>query len=145
MKNPKSLCPQNLALEVIGDKWTLLIIRDMMLEGKRYFREFLQSRERIASNILSNRLRSLEEEEIIYSAADPDHKQKIQYFLTQKGIDLFPILIANARWSLKYKPVDKDDAKKAQKLLDAGQGGMVSFTDNLKVIHLKHKQSPGHK
>ena len=145
MKNPKSHCPQNLALEVIGDKWTLLIIRDMMLEGKRYFREFLQSRERIASNILSNRLRSLEEEEIIYSAADPDHKQKIQYLLTQKGIDLFPILIANARWSLKYQPVDKDDAEKAQKLLDAGQDGMVSFTDNLKVIHLRHKQSPGHK
>ncbi len=62
MKKQKSNCPQYLALEVIGDKWTLLIIRDMMIGGKRYFGEFLKSKEKIASNILTNRLQSLEKE-----------------------------------------------------------------------------------
>ncbi len=137
MKSHRSHCPQNLVLEVIGDKWTLLIMRDIMIEGKRYFREFLQSKEKIASNILSNRLKSLEEEGILYKEGDPSHKQKIRYSLTQKGIDLFPILMENARWSLKYKPVDKEDAKKAQKLLDKGQEGILAVMEELKEAHLK--------
>lgn len=141
MKSPRSHCPQNLILEVIGDKWTLLIIRDIILVGKRYFREFLQSKENIASNILSNRLKMLEEEGIIYKEADPDHKQKIRYSLTQKGIDLFPILIENARWSLKYKPVDSNDAKQAQSILDKGQEGIVFVMDNLRDVHLKQNKS----
>lgn len=138
MKSPRSHCPQSLILEVIGDKWTLLIIRDIMIEGKRYFREFLQSEENIASNILSNRLKSLEEEGIIYKEADPGHKQKIRYSLTQKGIDLFPILMENARWSLKYKQVDENDAIQAQSILDRGQEGIMSIMEDLKEIHLKH-------
>ena len=85
MKRIKSFCPQNLILEVIGDKWTLLIIRDMMLENKRYFREFLQSKEKIASNILSNRLKLLEEEGIIYRQSDEGHKQKNPLFINGKG------------------------------------------------------------
>ena len=137
MKKPKSHCPQNLILEVIGDKWTLLIIRDMMLNGKRYFREFLQSKEKIASNILSSRLKSLEEEGIIYKKKDPSHKQKICYSLTQKGIDLFPILIENARWSMKYKKVDVEDAKKAQQILDGGPTMIQSIMNQLQENHLK--------
>ena len=78
MKESKSNCPQNLILEVIGDKWTLLIIRDMIINNKRYFREFLQSREKIASNILSNRLRALEKEGIIHKKKDQKHKKKIK-------------------------------------------------------------------
>ncbi len=139
MKSPRSYCPQSLILEVIGDKWTLLIIRDIIIEGKRYFREFLQSKEKIASNILSNRLKSLEEEGILYKEADPDHKQKIKYSLTQKGIDLFPILMENAKWSLKYKPVNEDDARQAQTILDKGQDGVISMMQNLKNTHLKEE------
>ncbi len=135
MKKPKSYCPQNRILEVIGDKWTLLIIRDMMLNNKRYFREFLQSEEKIASNILSNRLKMLEQEEIIYKKKSPDHKQKICYSLTQKGIDLFPILMENARWSLKYKTVDEDDAKKAKSILDGGPAKIQSIMDELAISH----------
>ncbi|OEK00266.1 HxlR family transcriptional regulator [Roseivirga sp. 4D4] len=141
MKQPRSHCPQNLILEVIGDKWTLLIIRDMILEGKRYFREFLQSEEKIASNILSNRLKSLEEEGIIWKEADPDHKQKIRYSLTQKGIDLFPIMMENAKWSLKYKPVNDSDAIKAQAILDKGQEGIRAVMKSLKSDHLKGGKS----
>jgi len=137
MKKPKSFCPQNLALETIGDRWTLLIIRDMMLNNKRYFREFLQSKEKIASNILSNRLKFLEEEGIIYRQGDSKHKQKIRYSLTNKGIDLFPILVENARWSLKYKPVDKEDAINAQKIIKGGQDKIQSIMNKLKTIHRK--------
>ena len=136
MKKSRSYCPQNLILEVIGDKWTLLIIRDMMLEDKRYFREFLQSKEKIASNILSARLKSLEEEGIISKASDPDHQQKIRYSLTQKGIDLFPILMENARWSLKYKPVDKEDASKAQDILDGGAKKIQKVMNEFKKAHI---------
>lgn len=139
MKNPKSFCPQNLILEIIGDKWTLLIIRDMMLNEKQYFREFLQSEEKIATNILSNRLKSLEQEGVIYKTKDPNHKQKICYFLTEKGIDLFPILIENARWSLKYKNVNKEDEKTLRKILKGGRPKIQSIMKGLKKMHLKNQ------
>ncbi len=136
MKAPRSYCPQNLILEVIGDKWTLLILRDMMINDKSYFREFLKSEEKIASNILSNRLRSLESEGIIHRRSNPNHKQKIQYLLTQKGIDLFPILMENARWSLKYKLVNEADAEKARVILAGGPQKMEAFMQALKERHL---------
>ena len=136
MKKYKSYCPQYLTLDVIGDKWTLLIIRDMIIEGKRYFREFLQSEEKIASNILASRLQSLEKEGIIHTKKDPHHKQKIIYLLTQKGIDLFPILLENARWSLKYKPVDRNDAEKARAILDGGTKKMKSIMEQLRKNHI---------
>lgn len=136
MQSPRSYCPQNLTLEVIGDKWTLLIIRDMAIDGKRYFREFLQSKEGIASNILTTRLRLLEEEGIIEKSSDASHKQKIRYSLTQRGIDLFPILMENARWSLKYKPVDEADARQAKAILDGGEERIQSIMKELQATHL---------
>ena len=136
MKNPKSYCPQNLILEIIGDKWSLLIIRDLMLNDKRYFREFLQSEEKIATNILSSRLKSLEEEAIIYRSKDPKHKQKIRYSLTKKGIDLFPILMENARWSLKYQAVNKEDERKAKEILRGGPKKVLAIMKELEKTHL---------
>ena len=140
MKKQKSNCPQYLALEVIGDKWTLLIIRDMMIGGKRYFGEFLKSKEKIASNILTNRLQSLEKEGIIYKTKDTEHKQKIIYLLTEKGINLFPILMENARWSLKYKSVNKDDAKIVKSILHGGTEKMKLIMEELKITHLLEKK-----
>ncbi|MEO9806607.1 MAG: helix-turn-helix domain-containing protein [Reichenbachiella sp.] len=135
-KKYKSHCPQYLALDVFGDKWTLLIIRDMMIEGKKHFREFLQSKEKIATNILTSRLQSLEEEGIIHRKNDPNHKQKIIYLLTDKGIDLFPVLMENVRWSLKYKPVDAEDAAKAKRILDGGEQAIQAIMQQLRVEHL---------
>ena len=132
----KSSCPQYLALDVFGDKWTLLIIRDIMIEGKRYFREFLQSQEKIASNVLTNRLKAMEEEGLIYKKQDDNHKQKIKYLLTEKGIDLFPVLMENTRWSLKYKTVNQEDTEKAKFILDGGQEMIESFMDELRKEHL---------
>lgn len=134
-KKYRSYCPQYLALDVFGDKWTLLIIRDMMIDGKRYFREFLQSEEKIASNILANRLEALESEGIIYKQSDPSHKQKIRYSLTEKGIDLFPIILEIAKWSIKYKPVDKEKEERVSNIIKGGPEGITSILEELKKEH----------
>ena len=136
MKKPKSYCPQNLILEVIGDRWTLLIIRDIMINGKRYFREFMQSNEKISSNILAARLKLLDDEQIIYRQDDPQHKQKVRYSLTQRGIDLFPILMENARWSLKHKPVAAADADIAKQILEGGSEAIQTIMETLAKEHL---------
>ncbi len=136
MKQYKSGCPQHLTLDIIGDKWTLLIIRDMILEDKKYFREFLKSPEKIATNILTNRLQSLEKEGVIRKKKDEHHKQKIKYLLTQKGIDLFPILMQNAKWSLKYQPVDRNEAEKVKSILDGGSDKIQTIMQELKTMHL---------
>ncbi|MBV6647224.1 MAG: helix-turn-helix transcriptional regulator [Cyclobacteriaceae bacterium] len=135
-KEYRSDCPQYLALDAFGDRWTLLIIRDMMIDGKKYFREFLQSKEKIASNILSSRLQSMEEEGFIYKKRDPSHKQKIIYLLTEKGIDLFPILMENARWSLKHKQVNDQDRIHIQTILDGGMKSKQKMMEKLKKEHL---------
>jgi len=106
MEDHRSFCPINLALEVFGDKWSLIIIRDIMFAGKRHFRELLQSEEKMASNILTDRLVMLEREGIISKQSDPAHKQKFIYSLTSKGIDLLPVLVEIGAWGLKYQPVD---------------------------------------
>jgi DNA-binding HxlR family transcriptional regulator len=87
----RSGCPINLSLEVFGDKWSLLILRDMMFGGKRHFRELLRSEEGISSNILADRLRKLLGEGMITRADDPSHKQKAIYSLTEKSIALVPV------------------------------------------------------
>ena len=134
-KTYKSHCPQYLGLDVFGDKWTLLIIRDMMIDGKRHFREFLQSEEKIASNILTNRLNMLEAEGIVTRHEDKSHKQKIIYSLTQKGIDLFPVIMAIAEWSVTYQPVDKEKAERAKQII---AGGAKAQQEVMRVLRKQH-------
>ena len=86
----RSLCSINPALEVFGDRWTLLIVRDLMFAGKRHFRELLRSDERISSNILADRLNRLVEQGLVTRAHDPSHRQKVVYRLTEQGIALLP-------------------------------------------------------
>lgn len=108
----RSDCPLNYALELFGDKWSLLIIRDMVFFEKRYYQEFLLSDEKISTNILANRLHTLEKNGFIKKEKAVDHKQKIIYSLTEKGIDLVPIIIEIGLWSDKYGlhiPVHKKD------------------------------------
>ena len=110
----KSDCPINFALEVFGDKWTFLVVRDLMFKGKHFYGEFLLSEEGIATNILSDRLSLLECNGIVSKSSDPSHKQKIKYSLTQKGIDLVPLLVEFIMWSAKYdkqSAVDKQFVK----------------------------------
>lgn len=110
----KSDCPINFALELFGDKWTFLVVRDLMFKGKHFYGEFLLSEENIATNILADRLTLLESNGIISKSADPSHTQKIKYSLTKKGIDLVPLLIEFIMWSAKYdkqSAVDKQFVK----------------------------------
>src|ERR1700687_5633831 len=120
MEEHRSGCAINLALEVFGDRWSLIIIRDMMFGGKRHFREFLQSDEKIASNVLTDRLAMLEREGIISKQGDPEHKQKIIYSLTLKGINLLPIMKEVGAWSLKYHSVDAEINRHAKACTPAG-------------------------
>ncbi|MFM9826362.1 winged helix-turn-helix transcriptional regulator [Flavobacterium sp.] len=121
----KSDCPINFALEIFGDKWTFLIVRDLMFKGKHFYGEFLLSEEGIATNILSDRLSLLESNGIISKSSDPSHKQKIIYRLTRKGIDLVPLLVEVIMWSAKY---DKDSAvdMKFVKSVKRDKVGMIS-------------------
>jgi DNA-binding HxlR family transcriptional regulator len=100
----RSTCPISTALELVGDRWTLLVIRDLMFAGKRHFREFLQSEEAISSNVLADRLNSLVENGIVTRRDDPTHSQKAIYSLTDKGLDLLPVLIGMSAWTQKYYP-----------------------------------------
>ena len=102
MDKKRSDCPISCCLDVIGDKWSLLIIRDVMLRGKMSYSEFLNSEEGIASNILVSRLTTLEEEGILGKEVAPANKSKYIYSLTQKGADLMPIIIELMDWGAKY-------------------------------------------
>ncbi|WP_298894290.1 helix-turn-helix domain-containing protein [uncultured Psychroserpens sp.] len=132
MKNCKSYCPMNQALEVFGDKWTLLIIRDIMFDRKRYFREMLNSDEKIASNILTNRLTKLEEFGILIKTKDAHHKQKNVYSLTERGIDLMPVMIEIANWSTKHREVSEKDRIHVGELIAGGQKLQDKMQDALK-------------
>ncbi len=138
-KEPRSGCSINLALEVFGDKWTLLIIRDILLGDKRHFRDILKSDEKISTNILTSRLNRLEEQGILKKQNDTSHKQKYIYSLTQKGIDLLPVIISMAEWSLKHEAVDDLSSKHTQYIIDGGEVMMKTYINELKTKHLKNE------
>jgi DNA-binding HxlR family transcriptional regulator len=99
----RSGCPLNASVEILGDRWSLLIIRDMMLRGFRSYKEFLDSYERIATNILADRLRKLEAHGIITTERDPSDGRKLIYSLTAKGIDLAPVLTEMVLWAAGHE------------------------------------------
>jgi DNA-binding HxlR family transcriptional regulator len=102
MNKNRSDCPISCTLDIIGDKWSLLIIRDVMLRGKMSYSEFLNSEERIATNILVSRLSILEGENILVKSVSPENKSKFIYSLTRKGADLMPVIIELMDWGAKY-------------------------------------------
>lgn len=102
----RSGCPVNICLEVFGDRWSLLIVRDLMVRGYRTFKEFEQSGEGIATNILADRLEKLEAAEIIEAEAEQSDGRKINYRLTQRGIDLAPVLLELLIWGARHEPAD---------------------------------------
>lgn len=132
----RSGCPINLGLEIFGDKWTLLIIRDMMFAGKRHFREFLASDEAISSNILSDRLSMLVAAGILTRTSDPDHRLKAIYSLTEKGIDLLPVLAQVSRWSRTHMPVDPILAATGEARDRGGEAGVKETMARLRATHL---------
>lgn len=104
-QQPRSTCPISFSLDVLGDKWTLLILRDMVFAGKSTYGEFLQSPEKMATNILADRLATLEAQGLVTKQVAADKKSKFTYRLTEKGLDLLPLLLEIIQWGTKYGPV----------------------------------------
>lgn len=100
----RSDCPINFSLETFGDLWSLLIIRDIVYFGRRSYGEFLEAGEGIATNILATRLAQLEEKGILVKKQDPTDKRKDIYSLTNRGLDLIPILLELASWGARHDP-----------------------------------------
>jgi DNA-binding HxlR family transcriptional regulator len=103
-KRRLSGCPIDYALDFFGDRWTLLVIRDLLFGGKRHFKELMESPERIASNILTARLKKLEARGLIERRPDPDNRKQVIYTLTDKGRDLTPVLVEMVRWGGRHDP-----------------------------------------
>lgn len=128
----RSECPLSCSLDIFGDKWSLLIIRDLMFNKKSTYGDFLKSAEGIATNILASRLQGLEENGIIEKLDHPNSKAKILYRLTQKGIDLLPVLVEVYLWAEKYLTLP-DDIKATIKEAKKDKDGFVkSLTKELK-------------
>jgi DNA-binding HxlR family transcriptional regulator len=102
----RSGCPLNASVETLGDRWSLLIIRDMMLRGFRTYKEFLESFEGIATNILADRLRKLQAHGIITTERDPSDGRRLFYLLTEKGIDLAPVLTEMVLWAARHEETE---------------------------------------
>lgn len=100
----RSHCPISTALDLFGDKWSLLVVRDLMFKAKTSYMEFLESEEDIATNILADRLRTLEDAGVVRRIKDAQDRRKHRYMLTEKGIDLLPVLVELVLWSAKYDP-----------------------------------------
>ena len=133
----RSGCPINLTIEVVGDKWSLIVVRDMMFGNRRHFRDLLtHSQEKIASNILADRLRRLMAEGVIAKTDDPSHKQKAIYSLTEKGIELVPVLAMIGAWGSKWLPVSEELSIRAKLLAEGGPELWDAFMDDLRVTHL---------
>ena len=108
MARPKALprrstCPINASLELLGDRWSLLIVRDLLFAGLQSYKDFLGGEEGIATNILANRLASLQEAGLITSVRAPEDGRKLVYRLTTKGFDLAPALLELGRWAVKHE------------------------------------------
>ena len=112
----RSHCPVNFGLEAIGDRWALLILRDIVFRGKRTYGQFLKSEEGFATNILASRLEHLMENGILQRDGDETDGRKALYSLTPKGLDLIPLMFEMVLWSAKYDP--ESEAARIPKLVE---------------------------
>jgi DNA-binding HxlR family transcriptional regulator len=139
MPTERSYCPINLSLEIFGDSWTLLVLRDMMFAGKRHFRELLQSDERISSNILADRLARLVDSGLLTRTDDPTHKQKAIYSLTEKAITLLPIIVQIGAWGSRWVPnAKKLDARSRKVIREIQRGGPRAWAERMDELRARH-------
>jgi len=144
MPEHRSGCPINLATEVLGDKWSLVVLRDMMFGDKRYYRELLHgSMEGIASNILADRLQRLVANGLVSRAPDPTHKQKIRYSLAEPAIQLVPVMAHLGAWGNRHLPVSTELAARAELLKEGGPEMWDRLMDELREHHLGVIRPPG--
>ncbi|WFE94381.1 helix-turn-helix domain-containing protein [Micromonospora sp. WMMD987] len=139
----KSGCPINLTVELLGDRWSLVVLRDVMFGGYRHFRELLtNSVEGIASNILASRLSKLVNSGLLSRHDDPSHRQKIDYRLTEAAIELVPVMAHLGAWGSRWLPTSPELSIRAQLLADGGPEMWQRFMDELRAIHLEGRPQP---
>jgi DNA-binding HxlR family transcriptional regulator len=133
---PRSGCPINQAVEVLGDPWVMLVLRDIMFGDRRHFRELLAgSEEGIAPNILSSRLRRLTEAGLL-TRQDARRGQRAAYSLTEAGIQALPVMAALASWGLAHRDGERRLRVRAELLRDGGPELLAQFMDDLRHQHL---------
>ncbi len=134
----RSGCPINLSLETFGDRWSLIILRDMMFGNRRHFRDLLtESEEGISSSILADRLKMLMDEGLISNAPDAYHKQKTIYSLTEKAITLVPVFAVLGAWGIRHLPVTESFSVRARLLDEGGRDLWERFMAELRVMHIE--------
>lgn len=137
MLDNRSGCPINLTMEIIGDRWSLIVLRDMMFGNRRHFRDLLEnSMEGIASNILSARLKRLVDAGLLSRRDDPSHRQKVIYSLTEPAIQLVPVMATVGAWGRRHTPATRELSIRAQLLEEGGPALWEAFMDELRVLHL---------
>jgi DNA-binding HxlR family transcriptional regulator len=145
MNTIRSGCPINLTLEVLGDRWSLIVIRDVMFGNRRHFRELLgHSEEGIASNILADRLKRLVARGVLSRRDDPTHKQKAVYSLTEMGIELLPLLVQMGAWGRRHLPTTPELAIRQQLLEEGGPPLWEELMTELRFLHLGEPLPQGH-
>ena len=133
----RSGCPINLTLEILGDRWSLIVLRDIMFGNRRHFRELLaKSDEGIASNILADRLKRLLGNGLLSRRDDESHKQKGIYSLTEMGIALVPVFAAMGDWGRRFLPVTPEKSIRAELLAEGGPALWEGFMAELRHLHL---------
>lgn len=133
----KSRCPIHASLAVLGDRWTLLVVRDLMFAGYRTFNEFLRSAEGVATNVLADRIRGLLDAGVITKAPDPEDGRKWIYSLTPKGVDLAPVLLELNRWGTTY-----EDGVAPPGILERWDADRAGFLAELRKRHLPEPPRP---
>lgn len=132
----RSHCPINFTLEHFGDKWSFLIIRDLMFKGKRHYNEFLEAGEKVSTSVLGDRLKKLEENGIISKSEDTVKKSRIRYSLTQKGIDLLPILLEMIIWGGEKDSLTESPKEFMEQATQNKQALIDQIRENLIKDHL---------
>lgn len=139
----RSGCPINMTTELLGDKWSMVVLRDIIFSGNRRFRELLtNSVEGIASNILAARLSKLTEAGLLTRHDDPSHRQKVDYRLTEAAIQLVPLIAHMGAWGARWLPTISELSIRAQLLAEGGPPMWGRFMDELRGSHLHGTAMP---
>src|SRR5664279_5769507 len=139
---PRSGCPINVAVEMFGDRWSLLVLRDIVFGDRRYFRELQAgSEEGIASNILADRLKRLVESGML-TRADTRPGQRARYSLTEPAIQLLPVFAQLGSWGLRHRPTGRALRVRAELLEQGGPALWEEFMDELRHSHLGSEHPP---
>lgn len=139
----RSGCPINMTMELLGDRWSLVVLRDVMFSDRTGFRALLHhSIEGIASNILAARLAKLVAAGLLTRTQNPDHRQKVDYRLTDAAIDLVPVIIELGAWGAHWLPTAPELAVRARLLADGGEELRRRFMDELRLVHVDRLPRP---